>query len=93
MGTLVGLNTVKGLHEAKQIKQNKKNDSHSMAVRCADIAENSISDVHSGSQRVREDVVVTQHANPDSAASIPVFSYHPDISISGALRFMSNTVI
>ena len=73
MGTLVGLNTVKGIQEAKQIKQNKKNDTTRVAVRCADIAENAISDVHCGKTGVREDIIAAEHVDANPAASLPVF--------------------
>ena len=80
MGTLLGLNTVKGIQEAKQIKQNKKNERNtSVAIQPADPPKDSISDGFGREKRERQDLTITQHVNEPSATQIPIFQNNPDI--------------
>ena len=92
MGTLLGLNTVKGIQEAKVIKRNKENERNtSVAIQPADPPKDSISDGFGRKERVREDILITQHANEPSATQIPIFQNNPNISNGPNGSFMATS--
>ena len=80
LGTLLGLNTLKGLQEANAIKQNKVNDTTTVAIQPTDSPENAIPNVHSGETRFREDISAASHVDANTVASVPVQSYHLDFT-------------